>query len=612
MESTVEPPGNLSRPSLSNRLRLLVVGLVLARGVVGLTQTPPFEGWDEYQHVAYIGYIHETGQRAVLNETLVPPEMIAAIHRDFPQPESARVQFPPVIKPHSYESFWEPGRDKGRLDSSHIPDNHGVRLYQAQHSWWYYIMVGPIFRGLGGLENLHTSVAGLRFLNLAFIAGAVWIALGVVAKRVPDRRTAGWIALMIGVQPLLVMNAIRVSSDAAGLFFSVAAVAAMLTMAIDGRQLVRQAALAALLTGLAIVMKATNFALLPALGLSWLIGVVRTRPSRGAAFGSAAALAGVLACLMGPDLAHNFSVYGMATPMQEAIENRAKGRGFHDLYKAFREFHPLVYARWLFGEGVFIQGNWSWVLPIADIATYHRYCVELASVGLVLAAATYLGRRGLDRFGIKLGREVYTVDSFATPLLCIGVLAGFFAALVYHALQSAMAWGITTTGPWYAAPAIPWLCLLIGVGAMGWTRFAAVGFVSMVVGLSIVAEQTMWWIQMPIVYSGGRTGLEALQRISTLQPWYLSTVTAAVALVVSLGLFVMVVFTIALAGEAAAATAEGETEAAAEATSSTPRPIWLRIGRKRERIDPSEAALPSPSILAPTESSIERNSSTNP
>ncbi|WP_165073532.1 hypothetical protein [Paludisphaera rhizosphaerae] len=606
MESTVETPRNLRSPSLSNRLRLIVVGLVLARGVVGLTQTPPFEGWDEYQHVAYIGYIHDTGQRAILNQTQVPADLIAAIHRDFPQPESARVQFPQPIKPHSYESYWNPDREKGRVDAAHVPANHGVRLYQAQHSWWYYIMVGPLFRALGGLDNLRSSVAGVRLLNLAFVAGAVWIALGVVAQRVPDRRTAGWIALMIGVQPLLVMNAIRVSNDAAGLLFSVAAVAAMLSMAIDSRRLVRQAALAALLTGLAIVMKATNFALLPALGLAWLIGVVRTRPSWGVASGSAAAIACVIACLMGPDLAHNFSVYGMATPMQEAIENRAKGRGLHDLYKAYSEFHPLVYARWLFGEGVFIQGNWSWVLPIADIATYHRYCVELAAWGLVLAAGTYLGRRGLERFGIKLGREVLTVDSVATPVLCLGVVAGFFAALLYHALQSAMAWGITTTGPWYAAPAIPWLCLLAGVGAMGWSRFAAVGFVTMIVGLSIVAEQTTWWIQMPPVYSGGRTGMEALQRISTLQPWFLSTITAAAALASSLVLFLLLIVNIAVDGAAAASQAD----AAADANSSPHRPTWLRIGRKRERLDPSEPAVPAPSIVAQTEVSTERDDRT--
>jgi len=60
------------------------------------------------------------------------------------------------------------------------------------------VLVSPLFQSLGGLDDLRSSVTGLRLLNLAFIAGAVWIALGVVSRRVRSRRTAGWIALMIG------------------------------------------------------------------------------------------------------------------------------------------------------------------------------------------------------------------------------------------------------------------------------------------------------------------------------------------------------------------------------------------------------------------------------
>ena len=33
---------------------------------------PPFEGWDEYQHVAYVVHVSETGRRATLGETEVP------------------------------------------------------------------------------------------------------------------------------------------------------------------------------------------------------------------------------------------------------------------------------------------------------------------------------------------------------------------------------------------------------------------------------------------------------------------------------------------------------------------------------------------------------------
>ena len=41
--------------SLSRGFRLLLLGLVLARGLVYLCVMPPFEGWDECQHVALSG-----------------------------------------------------------------------------------------------------------------------------------------------------------------------------------------------------------------------------------------------------------------------------------------------------------------------------------------------------------------------------------------------------------------------------------------------------------------------------------------------------------------------------------------------------------------------------
>ena len=50
------------------RLRVILTGLVLCRGIVLLCVLPPFEGWDEYQHVGYIVYWNETGSRPWLGQ----------------------------------------------------------------------------------------------------------------------------------------------------------------------------------------------------------------------------------------------------------------------------------------------------------------------------------------------------------------------------------------------------------------------------------------------------------------------------------------------------------------------------------------------------------------
>ncbi|MDG3003078.1 hypothetical protein [Paludisphaera mucosa] len=526
--------------------------------------------------------------------------MIAAVVREFPQPEAARVQFPNQLKPDSYESFWM--RDR-RTPRSIAPGSaeavalasHEVRLYQAQHSWWYYVIVSPVFQALGGVDDLRNSVAGLRLLNLAFTVGAVWIALGVVAARVSDPRTAGWIVLMIGVQPLMVTNGIRVSSDAAGVFFSIAAVAQMIKLAVDDRRLVRGSCLVGLFLSLAIVMKATNFALLPAVGVAWTVAVLRSRPPVLMMLGSAAVIVGAVAALIGPDLVHNLNQYGIATPMQEALENRSKGRGLPELYNAFREFHSVAYGRWLFGQGLFIAGNWSFVLPIDDVLSLHGLFLKCAALGLILSTAAGVIRGGLARVGLvfKSGQveRKSPIDALATPLICLTVCVGFLGALIYHAVQSALAWGVTTTGPWYASPAIPWFLLLVGMGASGWPRFVAAGLVAGVVFLSLAAEHSMWWLQMLPFYSGGAQGLEALRRITSLQPWYLSMTTCAAAMTVGLVLFASAVRAIGLAGR----DIEGFVLTPHE-SSPAARPSWLNLVRKRERIDARSDAVPAPSV----------------
>ena len=55
------------------RVRVLLVALVVCRGVVVLSILPPFEGWDEYQHVAYVEHMRRTGRAPVAGQTTVAP-----------------------------------------------------------------------------------------------------------------------------------------------------------------------------------------------------------------------------------------------------------------------------------------------------------------------------------------------------------------------------------------------------------------------------------------------------------------------------------------------------------------------------------------------------------
>ena len=129
------------------RFRVLLVGLVLCRGLVLLCVMPPFEGWDEYQHVGYVVHVGETGRRAVLNETVVPPALVTAAVQ-FPQPKSALEQIG-RLGAVDYATFW------ARRDPP-VRKEGDVALYQAQHAPFYYRMAAPLFRALGGVADLRT------------------------------------------------------------------------------------------------------------------------------------------------------------------------------------------------------------------------------------------------------------------------------------------------------------------------------------------------------------------------------------------------------------------------------------------------------------------------
>ncbi|MCZ6681917.1 MAG: hypothetical protein O7B26_01960, partial [Planctomycetota bacterium] len=44
----------------------LLAVIFLVRGIFYLSVLPPFEGWDEYQHLAYVAFVAENGRSPVL------------------------------------------------------------------------------------------------------------------------------------------------------------------------------------------------------------------------------------------------------------------------------------------------------------------------------------------------------------------------------------------------------------------------------------------------------------------------------------------------------------------------------------------------------------------
>ncbi|MHB1556583.1 MAG: hypothetical protein ACYC61_03765 [Isosphaeraceae bacterium] len=537
-----EPPASPVgiAPSLGRRFRLLLVVLVLARGITELGVMPPFEGWDEYQHVGHVVHVLETGRRATLGVTDVPQSLLTAMSA-FPQPRVALRQMGTHPAASGYAEFWARQANGDGAAALGAPGEapSSIRLYQAQHSWWYYRIMAPLFAAAGGVSDLRSSVAALRLVNLLFTAAAVWVALGVIAVRIRSRSAAAWIGLALAVHPLFLMNGARVSSDAPGIFLATLTVA--VALGLDARISVGRSLALGALAGAAILAKATNWSLVPFLASCWLFAVMRGRRlGRGLVSYRLAAGAGLtmamgLAIVVGPEVLHNLAAYGVPTPMQEAVLNRQRGRGLIDLARTAMSVAWLAEAGNLWLRDTFLAGGWSFVGGSIPVRPLYSWAAIAGLLGwgwrmAAVARARRLGRRVDSSATHAPSRAIF--DSAWTPAACVLLCASITAALGYHVVQSRLAWGQATTGPWYASAGLPWFLALLIAGAMsGPSRRIGAAIALVLVGSCVLGEQTLLWTRMLPAYSGGATGWEALRRIGQLQPGWLGPATALAATV---------------------------------------------------------------------------------
>ena len=326
------------------------MGLFLARGLTDLCAMPPFEGWDEYQHVAYVVHLLETGRPAVLGQTEVhipyggddPGFSTAGKCRTGARSSARCTGLSGILVAELRNPATPPPRDP---DSTVIR----TRLYQAAAFAVVLRAGGAAFRGVGGVQDLQRSVAGLRLVNLCSAAASVWVVLGVLARWVRSRRAAAWIGLAIAAQLLFLINAVRVSSDALGVFLATVVVA--LAMVRDDRRLTWRFGVMGMLTGLAILAKATNWSLVPIVagpGCSRSSGTGR-RPDGG--WPRPWPWQRVCRLSSARRFSANLATYGVPTPMQEAVVGHQLGRGPGDLWHTARIFPWSRMARWLWLRG---------------------------------------------------------------------------------------------------------------------------------------------------------------------------------------------------------------------------------------------------------------------
>lgn len=312
------PRRGASRPEFVRRVAALLAVVVIARGLILMCAMPPFEGWDEYQHVGYLQHLVEGGATPVVGQTNVPRAVLEGAVA-FPQPYSAVRGGLSSVGGLGYSDYWA-GMKSGTAPSFREGE---LKLYQAQHGPLSYRILAPAFAASGGARDFRSSVAGVRLMNLMLTAAAVVMAFLILGRHLAGRRAAAWVGLVLATYPLFLLNGVRVANDGLAVLLATLTVGLGLSLSAkpwpNPSRMILGCLATGLVAGLAVMAKATNYALAPFLG--FCIFLIALRPEvtlRRAAACGATMMAGFLAVTQA-ELRFNLAHYGSISSMQEEI-----------------------------------------------------------------------------------------------------------------------------------------------------------------------------------------------------------------------------------------------------------------------------------------------------
>ncbi len=516
-----------------NRFCALMIALFLARAVFLLSVLPPFEGWDEYQHIAYVAHLIEHNSPPVHGEATVPRSLYPALVR-YPQPKLAVDQIG-AIGAMEYHAYWERVRAGGSTEVRATAPN--IPLYQAQHPPLYYQLIAPLFRGQLGPDQVGHAIARARWLGVA--CGAATLLL--FGLSLPSLVAAGplryLILLAVATQPLLLFNGARVASDPLAVLLGTLAVVMVLEFRIERWR--RHGLILGLALGLAILAKAYNLLLIPFVVLIWADRWRRGRWRGAQVAASGLLIAAVAIFLTGDYFIENVRRYGLLTPMQESVENARHGLGAGAILRqAFSLDWLGELSRKYLRQSLF-TGGWSYVKTSGAITWVYQVFL-LIGAGLAVAAAIR-GRRS--------GRATcFTREGAGRASALLGAL--FAAGLTWHMVSSRQAWGSITTNVWYAAVSFPWLLCLYYQGVVATGRRAAL--IVLGGGLIVLHGSAETWGllgEMVPRYTGAPWSALARERLAAMHPSALGPACTIPAMIIASALLWLGLFT-ALAGRA--------------------------------------------------------------
>lgn len=487
---------------------------MLARGIAILCILPPLEGWDEYQHLAYIQYVLEHKSPPVFSQATVSRQLLAKV-TEFPQPD-LMLAFTENTGAVNYATFFH-----AKQPPTYQRNHADIPLYQAQHGSLYYFLMTPVWKASGGIEQFIDAITVLRLINVVFtivsLMGCCWL----LSRLVVQKTHALLMMLLIACQPLYLLNGCRVANDALAITCGTLVVLWGLQSHLHKKYLLILPIGCCL--GLGMWAKSTIVALLPFVVLCMMMSVVQRKISmkQGLLIGSGVIGVALLTC--GPQLYFNWQHYHTLFPMQEAFINAERDHTLSSLLRLGLSMNlpKRLLVSWHNSTWI---GGWSFLW----LDRVSRYSVS-ALLTLALAGWSWSFLR-------KSARQPVFHEPYLA-LRCVFLIGCVSLGLGWHMIQSYAAWGESATSPSYAAVAFPFLLILTYAGATQFSNRIAMAWGRLMALLYFGAEWYNVLGQMIPFYSGGDTGGPALARLARIHPSWLGTLTFGIAAVLAGGLW---------------------------------------------------------------------------
>ncbi len=511
---------------------------------------PPFEGWDEYQHLAYIAHLDENGTIPVFDESWVSaalrPLLISVPHSQWGGDQVRQWGV------RSYPEYWNSTAPTS--DAEGEAPTVVIRLYQAQQPPLAYVVALPMWRAFGSAHRLG-AIYAIRTMNVLLVAAALVLFAGALTRLVPEFAPRVAVLALVCLYPLFFQNVARVANDALAVATGIAGIS-LLVLA-DQRTLLSRGVLAAACMALSVWTKQTSLTLIPALVLGlpligWAHGVSAGRLWRVTLIAS-----GVFFLLVAPLWLWSYLHYGTFLTTQDSIQLTARGSALSALAASFVALPWLETIDTLFVPGRPWVGGWSFLAIPNTLELLHRWYWILLLI-VAIAGAMVAMRRARSGFASVL-REAR--GDVARLLVCAAVVVFTALGMTYHAILSHAVFGRVMTNPWYFMTALPFLFVLVVRGLEVISRRLAIVGVAGLAVLFVAMDLHGTWVQMPGAYAATTDVALQWSRLTAIHPAILSGDLRWLFLTLQLGALCLVLGCLAYTSRAIRALAAFENAA---------------------------------------------------